>query len=127
MPMPDTDRDNASKCIQIAFACFIPDVLHPALNQHQRLPVVEENPRIQEFPAEREHFVRRGSMIWPRLKFTVGKRNFSHDEGGGANPDFSVEAMAFSKGMRAIRSAFGKFTSRGLAKRCPSGRTRFHS
>ena len=54
--MPDAHRHDAAEAVEVAFAGFVPDILHRALDQHDRVFVVEKNPGVHELPAQRENF-----------------------------------------------------------------------
>ena len=50
--MPHAHRHDAAETIEIALARFVPDVLHPTFDDHERLFVIEENSRIHELLAK---------------------------------------------------------------------------
>ena len=57
MAMADADGDDAAEAVEIAFAGFVPDILHLALHDHDRLLVVEKDAGVQELLAQGEHFL----------------------------------------------------------------------
>ena len=67
MAMPDADRDDSSQTVQVAPAAFIPDVLHLAFDDHQRIAVIGNDARRQVLMPQREDFVSRRSFVRRRL------------------------------------------------------------
>ena len=65
MAMAHADRHDAAEAVEIALARFVPDVLHLALDEHERLLVVEKDAGVQELFAQRQHFVggRAGNIL----------------------------------------------------------------
>ena len=78
MAMSDADRDDAAESIEIALARLIPDILHPALDEHERLLVVEKNSGIEKFLPKRENLVSGGTRVGVGLKRKWRKGNFFH-------------------------------------------------
>ena len=48
MAMADADRHDAAEAIEVALAGVVPDILHLALHDHDRLLVIEKNTGVQE-------------------------------------------------------------------------------
>src|SRR6185369_114433 len=55
--MADTDRYDTAEAVEIALAGVVPDVLHFAFHQHQRLFVVKEDAGIDELLSQGENLV----------------------------------------------------------------------
>src|SRR5258706_13522109 len=43
MAMPHADRHDAAETVEITFARIVPDILHRALDEHERFFVIEKN------------------------------------------------------------------------------------
>ena len=63
----DADGHNAAEAVEVAFAGGVPDVLHFALHDHERLLIVEEKAGVEELFALREHLIERGTGVGLRL------------------------------------------------------------
>src|SRR5438132_12856336 len=67
MAVAYTYRHDSAERIEISSAVLVPNVLHFPFHKHERLFVVEENSRIQEFLAQTQHFIRRWAGVFLRL------------------------------------------------------------
>ena len=76
--MSDADCDDAAESVEVALPFLVPHVLHPALHDHERFFVVEENAGVHELLAQGKHFVGRWSGIRSRLVIARGERGFLH-------------------------------------------------
>ena len=72
MTMPHADRHDAAETVEVTLARVVPDVLHLALDEHERLFVVEENAGVQELFALRQHFG--GGRAGVFLRFVIRGR-----------------------------------------------------
>src|SRR5258708_5397958 len=55
--MPYADSHDAPKAVKIAFAGVIPNILAVALDEHNGLFVIQEDARVEELLAHRQHFI----------------------------------------------------------------------
>src|ERR1700736_6481118 len=78
MAMPDTHGHDSTKSVQISAPLFVPDVLHFPFHQHDRLLVVEKNPRVEELFAQPQDFFRGGSVILSWLMIECRKFGCLH-------------------------------------------------
>ncbi len=81
MAMSDADCDDAAKSIKIALARLVPDILHPPLDKHQGLLVVEKNSGIEKFLPKREDLVGGGTRVRSGFKRKRGQGYFFHHSG----------------------------------------------
>ena len=65
--MPDADRHDSAERVEISFTFFVPDVLHFAFDEHERLFVVEKNSRVQKSFAQMQNFIGRWAVVFFRL------------------------------------------------------------
>src|SRR4029077_2775535 len=65
---------DSTERVEIPPAVLVPNVLHFPFHKHERLFVVEENSRIQEFLAHTRHFIRRWAAVSFRLVAKGWKR-----------------------------------------------------
>src|SRR4051812_11374901 len=69
MTMPDADGHDSTESIEVPAAFLVPQVLHPALHEHDRLFVVEKNSRVQELFAQAQDFIGRWAVVLFGLMF----------------------------------------------------------
>src|SRR6202043_1981129 len=67
-------RHDSAERVEIPPAVLVPNVLHFPFHKHERLFVVEENSRIQEFLAQTRHFIRRWAAVFFRMMVERWKR-----------------------------------------------------
>ena len=67
MTMPDADGDDAAEGVEVTPAALVPDVLHFAFHEGERLFVVEEDARVQELLAQAVDLVGRRAGVGLRL------------------------------------------------------------
>jgi len=58
MAVADADGHDATEAVEVAFPGVVPDILHAALDDHDRLLVVEEEAGVEVLLAQREHLLR---------------------------------------------------------------------
>src|SRR5580765_7712821 len=56
MAMANADGYDSTQTIEVSLTAVIPDVLHLAFHNHQRLFVIEKDAGIEELLAQSEHF-----------------------------------------------------------------------
>ena len=92
MAMAHADRHDAAKPVKITLALIVPDVLHLALDEHDRLFVVEEDARVHELLALREHFGGGRAGVGFRLKIKRWQCGCLHLENADRSAVFLVRA-----------------------------------
>ena len=105
MAMSNADRDDAAESIEIALARLVPDILHPPLDEHQWLLVVEKNSGIEKLLPKREDLVSGGTRVRVGLKGEWRKGNFFHHLSSVKNSTTKreiVRAMPSQKARGAI-------------------------
>src|SRR5579871_1792173 len=78
MAVADTDGDDAADAVEVAFAGFVPDVLHGALDEHEGRLVVEKDAGVYELFAQCEDFGGRGACVFAGLMSGGWKRGRFH-------------------------------------------------
>ena len=63
MAVPDRDGDDPGEGVEVLLAGLVPDVLHVALDDHQGLAIIRDQPGREVLPAHRQHFVARRAVI----------------------------------------------------------------
>src|SRR5262249_5569923 len=66
LAMTDRDRDNACEAVEVLLPAFVPEVLHVAFDDQQRLAIVGDESRRQILPAQRKDLVARGAVVRSR-------------------------------------------------------------
>src|SRR5262249_9205161 len=73
MTVPDRDRDDAGKAVEVLLPGLVPEVLHVAFDDQQRLAIVGDQPWRQVLPAQREHLLTRRTVVRRRCVIRTGK------------------------------------------------------
>ena len=74
MTMPDAHRHDSRKRIEVTPPGFVEEILHPALDEHDWLFVVEKNSRIEELLAQSQDFI--GGRAVVRLRLIIKRWQF---------------------------------------------------
>src|SRR5262249_55933557 len=66
MTMSDRNGDNPGECVEVLLAGLVPEVLHVAFDDQERLLIIREQARAQVLTAQRENLVAGGPLIGGR-------------------------------------------------------------
>ena len=66
MTVADRDGDDPGEGVEVLLAGLVPDVLHVAFDDQERLAIIRDQARREVLSPHRQHFVARGTVIGGR-------------------------------------------------------------
>ncbi len=77
MAVPDRHGDDAGEPVQILLSLFVPQVLHAAFDQQQRIFIESQQTRREILLPQGQHFVAAGAFVRRGFMVRNGERSMS--------------------------------------------------